>query len=155
MKTYTAQQIADFFLSVVDPQDSDVSNLKLQKLCYYAQGLCTSMRGSPLFLDPIEAWDHGPVVPNLYHTYKNYRAEVLPAKGDFDVEQIDEADRKALLDIYSYYGQFSAWRLRNMTHEEKPWIEAYRSGNREISVSALLEFFDPQVDEEYKTSTYH
>jgi hypothetical protein len=84
--TYGADQVARFFLSVTDPEDNDVSNLKLQKLCYYAQGLCTAMRGAPLFADRIEAWDHGPVVPNLYHQYKQYGSQPIPVVTDFNRE---------------------------------------------------------------------
>ena len=72
LPTYKAAQVARYFLALTDPDDNDVSNLKLQKLCYYAQGLCSAMRGAPLFVDRIEAWDHGPVVPTLYHEYKQH-----------------------------------------------------------------------------------
>jgi uncharacterized phage-associated protein len=118
--TYGADQVARLFLSITDPEDNDVSNLKLQKLCYYAQGLCTAMRGAPLFRDRIEAWDHGPVVPGLYRQYKHYGSQPIPAVTDFNQADLDPADRQALSDIYEYYAQFSAWRLRNMTHEEGP-----------------------------------
>jgi len=154
-ETYRAQQIANFFLSVADPDDNDISNLKIQKLCYYAQGLCTAMRGVRLFADSIEAWDHGPVVPNLYHAYKEHKSGPIPVPKDFDASEIDEKDRAALMDIYTFYGQFSAWRLRNMTHEEKPWIEAYKRLDKEIKLHELVEFFGPQVDEEYKGSIYN
>lgn len=152
--TYTADQVARFFLSVTDPEDNDVSNLKLQKLCYYAQGICTAMRGMPLFSDRIEAWDHGPVVPKLYHAYKQYGSQPVPPVTDFDSEQIVPADRKALFDIYEYYGQFSAWRLRNMTHEEPPWANAVKQPGREITIDAMIDYFSQQVDHGYVHHVY-
>nr|WP_256436358.1 type II toxin-antitoxin system antitoxin SocA domain-containing protein [Ensifer sp. ENS07] len=139
---------------MTNAEDNDVSNLKLQKLCYYAQGLVSAMRGGePLFHEDFSAWDHGPVVPVLYHKYKEHGSQPIPVVTDFDVSQIEPRDRVALTDIYEYYAQFSAWRLRNMTHEERPWIEAYKSGKR-ISLDSLIEFFEPQIDEAYVEAVY-
>jgi len=152
--TYGADQIAKFFLSLTDPEDNDVSNLKLQKLCYYAQGLCTAMRGVPLFGDRIEAWDHGPVVPSLYHQYKQHGSQPIPVVTDFNRKELADVDRQALSDIYDYYAQFSAWRLRNMTHDEAPWADASKRANREISVTALVEYFSQQVDDNYARRLY-
>jgi uncharacterized phage-associated protein len=152
--TYGVDQVARFILSLTDPEDNDVSNLKLQKLCYYAQGLCTAMRGAPLFRERLEAWDHGPVVPDLYHQYKQYGAQPIPAVTDFDLSELEDIDRQALSDVYDYYAQFSAWRLRNMTHEEAPWINASKRHGREISVEALVEYFSQQVDNDYSERVY-
>jgi uncharacterized phage-associated protein len=98
-----------------DPEGNDVSNLKLQKLCYYAQGIVSSMGDAPLFSESICAWDHGPVVESLYHFYKDNRNQPIAPVKDFDAAMFDHRDRAALSDIAKYYGQFSAWALRNMT----------------------------------------
>lgn len=154
MQTYRADQIARFFLSLVDPEDNDISNLKLQKLCYYAQGLCTAMRGAPLFSDRMEAWDHGPVVPSLYHDYKQHGSDPIPRVENFEPSQIAPQDREALTDIYTYYAQFSAWRLRNMTHEEAPWVDASTKADKEIKPQALIDYFSLQVDDAYTKRVY-
>jgi len=155
LKTYSAHQIARFFLSLVDQETNDVSNLKLQKLCYYAQGICSAMRGGRLFKEKVAAWDHGPVVPELYHAYKNYGSGYIPPDSNFDIQSIDAPDRISLEAIYRYYGQFSAWRLRNMTHEEAPWRDAYQeAGGSEITIDALMEFFHPQIDDEFVKNVY-
>ncbi len=156
MKTYTADQVASYIMTLPNAQDNDVSNLKLQKLCYYAQGLISSMRGGVvLFSDHIEAWDHGPVIESLYHKYKINGSHPIPVVTDFDIEIIDQNDRTALDDIYEYYGQYSPWRLRNMTHEERPWSDAYNGDRgRRIAVEALVEFFLPQISEGYVAKIY-
>jgi uncharacterized phage-associated protein len=154
LPTYTADQVARYFLALTDADDNDVSNLKLQKLCYYAQGLCSAMRGSPLFADRIEAWDHGPVVPALYHEYKKHGSQPIPPEGEFNRKELAEADRKALADVYTYYAQFSPWRLRNMTHEEAPWIEASKRADKVITVPALIDYFGPQLEDGYAKKLY-
>lgn len=119
----TVFEVANFFLGMEENNDSDITNLKLQKLCYYAQGVFMALNdGQPLFDEELVKWDHGPVCKALYHEYKAHGSNVIPApenKGGnvFTPEQLD-----VLEDVYSYFGQFSAWKLRNMTHEEDPWL---------------------------------
>lgn len=154
-KIYSARDIARFALSSADAEDNDISNLKLQKLCYYAQGIVTAMRGEKLFKERVVAWDHGPVVPEIYHAYKDNGSRTIPVVTDFDPAIFDKWDKQALDDIFEYYGQFSAWRLRNMTHEEKPWADAYKAAQgAEISTDVMAEFFRPQLDADYVKSVY-
>jgi len=154
-KTYTAADVAKYALASVDAEENDISNLKLQKLCYYAQGLVSAMRGTRLFWERVVAWDHGPVIQELYHQYKGNGSQPIPVINDFDFDTFEPRDRKALDDIFGHYGQFSPWRLRNMTHEEKPWLEAYNhSQGGEIPIESMIQFFRPQIDDEYVKSVY-
>jgi uncharacterized phage-associated protein len=148
-KTYSASDVANFFLSLVSPEDNDISNLKLQKLCYYAQGIVSAVRGVPLFNEEIQAWEHGPVVPSLYRRFKCHGSEPITPVESFDDSLIDKFDRGLLRDVYEYYAQFSAWRLRCMTHDESPWIEARDTDNRRISVERLVEHFKPMLSSSY------
>lgn len=43
----------------------DHSELKLQKLMYFAQRESLALTGLPLFEEPFEGWIHGPVLPQL------------------------------------------------------------------------------------------
>ena len=40
---------------------------------------------------------------------------------------IDEETDGILEDVYEEYGQYTAWKLRNMTHEESPWLDTPRN----------------------------
>ncbi|HEY2533597.1 MAG TPA: type II toxin-antitoxin system antitoxin SocA domain-containing protein, partial [Xanthobacteraceae bacterium] len=152
--TYSAGQIAGYILSIADPEDSELSNLKLQTLCYYAQGLCTAMRGAPLFAEPIEAWNDGPVVPALYHRYKQHGSQPIPVIADFNLRQLAVPDRGAITDIYDFYARFSASRLQDMTHREAPWLEAYNSADTIITIDSLVDHFAGQIDLDYVRKLY-
>ena len=153
-----SNDIADFFRSRTDADVGDlISNLKLQKLCYYAAGVVAAARGNdayPLFADPIAAWQHGPVVPKLYHKFKVYGSDGIPPLIGHDFNEIDQRDRVVLDDVYNYYGQYSAWKLRNMTHEEAPWLNAHEQPDDTITTESLREFFSKEFDEAYLKS-YH
>lgn len=121
-------EVADYFLAKAGVQADEetgdlISNLKLQKLVYYAQGFHLALHDKPLFEERIEAWMHGPVVPDLYHEYKHFGAEGIPGP-QIDLTKYDADTRELLDEVYTVFGQYSAWKLRNMTHEEKPWIDA-------------------------------
>jgi len=153
VKTYRISQIKDYFLSCSDEELGDLlSNLKLQKLCYYAAGIMNAVREldePPLFEERLEAWQHGPVVPKLYHELKSYGGQSIPPITEFDYSVFSEHDRKVLDDVYAFYGQFSAWKLRDMTHEEEPWKAAYGKPDDSISRSSLKAYFVGEVGKKY------
>ena len=66
MAISNAQDVANFFIGRFQEAQDPVTNLKLQKLLYYAQGWYLAFFDEPLFDERIEAWLHGPVVPPIY-----------------------------------------------------------------------------------------
>jgi uncharacterized phage-associated protein len=72
----TVFDIADYFISKNHLNYNDevkydyITNMKLQKLVYYAQGVYTGIVETPLFKETIEAWTYGPISPDLYHKFK-------------------------------------------------------------------------------------
>lgn len=140
---YSASQIAEWFLfynrTMIDEYDADyISNLKLQKLLYYAQGCYVALRDNVLFDDPIVAWTHGPVVESVYQEYKSNKANGIKYDKSFGVK-IDEDTEIILKEVYDAFGKFSAWGLRNMTHSEKPWKDTKQSDV--ISVEKIKDYF--------------
>ena len=147
----TVRQVADYFLSLVDQEAGDsLSNLKLQKLVYYAQGFHLALNSSPLFSEEIAAWAHGPVVPELYRSFKQHRAEPIPPpEGGINGDDYPQDVRELLDEVYSVYGQFSASKLRNMTHEEAPWRDAQSASPfSTIPHAAMEKYFATQVKAE-------
>ena len=121
-----------------------VTDLKLQKLCYYAQGSALVVLGRPLFPQEILAWDHGPVVRSVFDAYRQHGSNAIPVPADFNAEDVLTEEERGLLDeVWNVYGQFSAWKLRNMTHDEPPWADTAR--NEVITHDALRAFFRTRV----------
>ncbi|MBF0457317.1 MAG: SocA family protein [Nitrospirae bacterium] len=129
---YSCFDIADYFLSKAADDEELLSNLKLQKLMYYAQGLYLVTNKQPLFNEDIEAWTYGPVVPSLYNKYKDYGAGGIPAPTDFDYNRINRQDSEFLNEIYEVFGQFSASRLKELSHNDICWKNAYEKGAKTI-----------------------
>ncbi|WP_309232563.1 Panacea domain-containing protein [Cylindrospermum sp. FACHB-282] len=136
--------MAKYFLAQTDEDAGDlISNLKLQKLLYYAQGFHLALYDKPLFSEPIEAWRYGPVVPEVYHEYKNCGSDAIPIPEDIDFSKFNEQTVELLNEVYNVYGQFSAWKLRNMTHNEDPWKDT--SVGDVIIFQSLKKYFKTQL----------
>ncbi len=109
MASLTARDVADYLLYHVDEDAGDsMSNLKLQKLLYYAQGVHLALTGKPLFLEHIEAWQHGPAVPALYRACKGRGSCPLPRPKKLDLRKYDEQTRFVLDEVQCVFGQYTA-----------------------------------------------
>ena len=136
----STRDVARYFLSIQDEEAGElITNMKLQKLVYYAQGFHLAVYDKPLFDARIKAWAHGPVVPQLWHDYKEYGSAPIPVEP-FDIMRLSPDQRELLDEVYISYGQFSAWRLREMTHAEPPWKIAF-DGDGVISDKEMRKYF--------------
>jgi uncharacterized phage-associated protein len=142
----SASEIGKYLISLVDEDEGDsISNLKLQKLLYYSQGFYLAMFDKPLFHEAIKKWLHGPVVPQVWHEYKEYGSGPIPVRS-VDCEAYTPQVRELLDEVFAVYGQFSATKLRNMTHNEPPYLQA--ADNEAISHDVMKEFFKTLVIED-------
>ncbi len=144
MAQHTASQVAEWFLAhnrinEAEAGAESISNLKLQKLLYYAQGCCLALYDRPLFGDKIAAWQHGPVVESVYHEYKSNGAHGIVFQKDFDDSIFTPEEKDLLTEVYDTFGQYSAWKLRDMTHDETPWRVTKQ--NDEIPQEVIKEYF--------------
>jgi len=136
--------VARYFLALVDEDAGDsLTNLKLQKLVYYAQGFYLALYDEPLFPEHIEAWTHGPVVPDLYHALKQFGSEPVKLDWEVDPDRYTPEIMGLLDEVYSVYGQFSAVRLRNITHQEPPWQQT--PNGQVIPLDLMKDYFKTQI----------
>jgi uncharacterized phage-associated protein len=122
-------------------------NLKLQKLLYYSQAMHLVINEKqPLFNSRIEAWEKGPVVPEVYRLYRHYDL-VNEALGSTDyIFSLDEKQRKILEIVNHVYGQLSSEELVEQTHIEGPWASkeylALRRVNPPLTNDELYNYYD-------------
>lgn len=123
--------------------NNDLTNLKLQKILYFAQAEYLKEFKKRLFNDEIEAWQYGPVVRSVYEWLKDCGAFAIT---EMDVELCDtnnipEDIREFLDKIWDKYSKISAWGLVQKTHESgSAWSKTYREGlgNKNIIDLALI-----------------
>ena len=152
MAETTAFRVADNILSFTAEHGDPVTNLKLQKLLYYAQAWYLALYDVPLFDERIEAWVHGPAVPPVYGNFKNAGWQPLapPEKVPDVSSQVDSHIKDVLL----AYGELSAYQLEILTHGEYPWQNARQGlapdepSNNVISHEDMKNFYRARINEQ-------
>ena len=148
LKRISAEELANYlvFINQGNFEYGDVlTNLKIQKLLYYIQGFHLAFFDQPIFNDKIVAWKYGPVVEEVYQKLKIYNDSAV----ELDKEKVKNAfslgnEQKRLIDsISKQIGQYSAWKLVEMTHSEDPWKNTVL--NQEISQEDLRSFFKTKI----------
>lgn len=123
-------------------KNDPITHLKLQKLCFYLYGaLMAKDLEFAISPEPIqfEAWDHGPVNTYVYNQFRKYQGvpiDSFPAAGVYAGE-VEETLRDAL----TVYGAFDGWALRQQSHLEQPWKDAYQNGKITISSDLMKTYF--------------
>ena len=121
-----ASRLASYIIFKAGDRGIRVSNLKLQKLLYYCQAWHLAITGYPLFQERIEAWVHGPVVPLVFGSFKNYRWGDIPVPASASIESGSEelpiVDHVS--EVLDVYGSMSGPALERLTHREAPWLDS-------------------------------
>lgn len=122
----SANDVADFILAKANDSEDLITNLKLQKLVYYAQAWYLANRSNELFEEDFEAWVHGPVIPELYKKYKEFGPR--PIIKELQLKNVEKKFSKDTLDFLNefirVYMAYTAYQLELMVHQEEPWVEA-------------------------------
>lgn len=119
VNTVDINKVADYFIARAHEVGEPISNLKLQKLVYYAQAWHLALKNRPLIEADFEAWVHGPVNPSLY---RRFRANAWkPIADEVPRPALPDDVRKHLEEVWQVYGGLSALDLERMTHAEEPW----------------------------------
>lgn len=139
---YNALDIAKYIICYAYEKGVTITNLKLQKLLYYAQAWYLVNFGTALFDDKIEAWQFGPVVPSVYNEFKSFGRNPIELT-DYECTNIisDETCINYLDEFCEHFMKYSSTDLVSMTHNEEPWKKAYLSDNKEIKPEILKEYY--------------
>jgi uncharacterized phage-associated protein len=129
-------------------QRGSMTTMKLQKLLYYCQAWHLVRGDAPLFTDEIQAWAAGPVVRSVFAMHRG-RYTVGPADlGDSaDSSQLSDDEKKTILKVLDRYGHMTAAQLSDLSHSERPWIEARSGlgptdrGEATISPSVMADYY--------------
>lgn len=122
--TSRSKKMADVFdvAKYILQEQGQMTTMKLQKLVYYSQAWALVWDEKPLFLEEIQAWASGPVVRELYDIHKGSFAISDIENGDID--SLDKEQKKTIDTVLKAYGSKPAQWLADLTHMEKPWLDA-------------------------------
>lgn len=138
--------------TIADLWGGPITNLSLQKLLYLSHMVHLGRHGEPLATNVFQAWDYGPVEPELYHKLKAYGSSHIPVSvlpGQVYAE--DCAERSSIEEVVGELRGASPRRLVSITHwKDGAWARNYQPGIRgvEIPNSDILKEFNARLRSE-------
>jgi len=120
----------------------EVTPLTLQKILYFIQGIYSALYGRPIFAEDCRAWIHGPVYPEVYDLFRDFKYNPIDDARFAILEGTADAltdDEKKVIDLVANtFGMYSGKVLERITHNEEPWREARKGYGRNIPSNEIL-----------------
>lgn len=127
------------------PYKDDLTHLKVQKLLFYCVGTAMAFDvdgplGGEIVFQP---WEHGPVNVPVWHQFKDYKGAAIPgdAFAGLDRMSFPELTEAPMMWALKIYGALDAWKLRQQSHLERPWLEAYENRQQRLSAASVRDHF--------------
>ena len=135
---YDAREVSNFVLKLADARGKPLTQMMLLKIIFYAHGWYLASNHKPLFRQPVEAWEYGPVVKVVRDAFKDFGkkpitrcAERLNLETGELIEvssRLSSEDERFVEVIFDNYAKYRAAQLSDMTHEkDSPWDRVWNS----------------------------
>ncbi|MCF0145581.1 MAG: DUF4065 domain-containing protein [Eubacterium sp.] len=120
----------------------EVTPLMLQKLLYFIQGVSYAVNGKPMFEEDCQAWVHGPVFPEVYDLFRDFKYNPIEdarfALFERTAGRLSDDEKKVIDLVIGSFGLYGGKVLERITHNEKPWIDARKGYSDGIPSNELL-----------------
>lgn len=129
-------------ISYVFERLEEVTPLMLQKLLYFIQGVSYALNGKPMFSENCQAWVHGPVYPEVYEMFRDFKYNPIEdarfAIFDGNKDELTEDERRVVDLVVNTFGEYGGKVLERITHSEKPWKNSRKGYGENIPSNELL-----------------
>ena len=142
--TYTPEKIAQYFIEksqeqVIETEDGaityDMTNLKIQKMLYFAHAYFLVKKDRPLVDGTFQAWDLWPVIKDLYNKLCKYNREAIPSNFlKTTTKDISKDDIQLLDEVRNFFSKYSDLELVRISHDHWPWQDFYEKWVKNISI---------------------
>lgn len=120
----------------------EVTPLMLQKLLYFIQGVYSALYGRPIFMEDCMAWIHGPVYPEVYDLFRDFKYNPIDdarfALLEGTADALTDEEKRVIGLVVNTFGIYGGKVLERITHNEKPWKEARKGYDDSVPSSELL-----------------
>ena len=155
---YDARAVANHLLGLAEKTKKQLTPMQLVKLVYISHGWHLALLDRPLINEEVEAWRYGPVVPSVYHAFKEFGAGSVTKKAirynenkPFELDPVN-ADTLELLDsVWDIYSDLTGVKLSAMTHQQKtPWFTVTKDYHGSSRIPMGLDIPNETIKAHYK-----
>lgn len=157
-----ALAVANYFIDLANSENKTITQLGLMKRVYIAHGFSLAINNKSLLdprFDTVEAWRYGPVIPCVYHSFKQYRANPITektvimewdeTKGEpyFHTPELkDEQAKKIVQMVWKRYAKMSDSEMVALTHKPgTPWAVCYMEGLNKPIPDEITEIYYKKI----------
>ena len=149
-------------ISYVFERLEEVTPLMLQKLLYFIQGVSYALNAKPMFTENCQAWVHGPVYPEVYDIFRDFKYNPIEDARfvifECAEDVLTEEECRTIDLVVNTFGEYGGKVLERITHEEMPWKLARKGytdnipSNDTITMENIEEYYT-EKNAEYDFST--
>jgi uncharacterized phage-associated protein len=146
---HDVREIANAVLDIADEANFGLTNMALNKIVYFAHAWYLATKFRPLVDSPFEAWQFGPVHPQIYRQLKSYNDCIVETRltridlesgRDIPVEvRLDHDEMRHVDRVVRFYGGFPAAKLVRLSHEPgAPWDQVWKQAGRRACPGMII-----------------
>ncbi len=120
---HVAIKVANHLVKMAnDAGQTDMTPLKLMKTTYIAHGWMLGLYGDPLVSEDVEAWQYGPVIPEMYRETSTFQRKHITSLPNEYVVELTEQEMSIVKQTFEGYSNYTAGQLVALTHKKgTPW----------------------------------
>lgn len=145
---YSVKDISKYIIYYSNKKNYGITNTRLQIILYFIQVYFLKIKKVQCFIDNIEAWDIGPVVPYVYKKYIKFGdGQITDYKEPTNCFLNDNLniDRYIIYRVIDLLAKYQTFDLLDMIHNQSSWLESYKSDiHNIISIKSIERFIDLQ-----------
>lgn len=136
MKTHSSVAVANYIIDKAMSKGNPLTPMQVIKLVYLCHGWMLGLYNRPLINEPVEAWQYGPVIKNLYQRVKQYRSNPILDKLDNTDSVFSEEEQDVMDQVINKYSSLSGVALSSLTHADgTPWSNTWNPEIRNVKIS--------------------
>lgn len=131
---YDSRAVANSILHYANDTGKKLTPMQLIKLVYVANGWSLALLNHALINEQIQAWQYGPVIPNVYRAFNRFGSAPVTeyaydnaTKLEY-VAALEDDERRLIHAVVDSYGSMHAFQLSNKMHEPgTPWTKTFNA----------------------------
>lgn len=152
---HDARALANHFLQLAKLEARPLTHLHIQKILYFGHGYHLAYYNDPLFSQTVQAWKHGPVIPEVYRVFRDYGKSPITTLADTYDEHFEctpyradlsESTTRYLASVWDAYKGVSPYKLSDLSHApDGPWAKA--SAGQDLDANRGVPMPNPMIRE--------
>lgn len=133
---HSAMSVANKLIALAHEAGRAITPMQVIKLTYFCHAWMLGLHSRPLLDEPVEAWQYGPVISEVYRNLRRYGGGPVTRPipnvkdADFDPIELDLIEQVSVK-----YGRLTGPRLSAMTHAPgTPWHQVWNGRSRKTRI---------------------